>query len=150
MRILRHSWTKENTLAKIKTSNHYIFELREKIDEILNIAREELKKAQQSYKVYYNCSTKRRTFCARDKVLILLPKESNKLLMRWRGPYSVVSPVGECDYMINVGCKVKIYHVNLLKGFVQRPKQTSSILAHDVEGLFQKVTAAVLETHDCD
>ncbi|XP_062503411.1 uncharacterized protein LOC134180298 [Corticium candelabrum] len=70
--------------------------------------------------------------------------------MRWRGPYSIVSSVGECDYRINVGGKVKIYHVNLLEGFVQRPNRTGGILAYEIRGLFEKVTAAVLETDDCD
>ena len=122
--------------------------MREKIEETLKIAREELEKAQRKYKVYYDRSTKRRTFSAGDKVLILLPTESNKLLMRWREPYSIVSPVGECDYRINVGSKVN--HVNLLKGFVQRPNQTGGILADEIEGLLEKVTAVVLETDDCD
>ena len=108
MQILRQLWTKDNTLEEIKTSYQYVFELREKIEETLKIARKELEKAQRKYKVYYDSSTKRRAFSAGDKVLILLPTESNKILMRWRGPFSVVSSVGECDYRINVGCKVKI------------------------------------------
>ena len=123
----------DNTLEDIKTSYQYVFELREKIEETLKIAREELEKAQRTYKVYYDRSTKRRTFSAGDKVLILLSTESNKLLMRWRGPYSVVLPVGKCDYRINVGGKVKIYHDNLLKGFVQRPNQTNGIVADEIE-----------------
>ena len=60
------------------------------------------------------------------------------------------SPVIECDYRINVGGKVKIYHVNLLKEFVQRPNQTSGFIADEIKGLFEKVTAALLETDDCD
>ena len=85
MQNLRQLWTKDNTLEEIKTSYQYVFELREKIEETLKITREELGKAQRNYKVYYDRSTKRRTFSAEDRVLILLPTETNKLLMRGRG-----------------------------------------------------------------
>ena len=76
MQILRQLWTKDNTLEEIKTSYQYVFELREKTEQILKIAREELERAQGKYKVY---CTKRRTLSAGDRVLILLPTESNKL-----------------------------------------------------------------------
>ena len=53
-------------------------------------------------------------------VLILLPSDSNKLLMQWRGPYTVESRVGTSDYRVKMGSKTKAYHVNLLKKYISR------------------------------
>ena len=38
-----------------------------------------------------------------DRMLILLPTDSNKLLMQWRGPYTVESRVGANDYRVKMG-----------------------------------------------
>jgi len=57
--------------------------------------------------------TKPRSFGERDKVL--LPTDNNKLLMQWKGPFTVVSKVGVADYKIDVNGKLKTFHVNLLK-----------------------------------
>jgi hypothetical protein len=40
--------------------------------------------------------------------------------MQWRGPYDVNERVGETDYRVQVGDKVKIYHINLLKKYHSR------------------------------
>ena len=37
-----------------------------------------------------------------DKVLLLLPTESNKLLLQWKGPYEVVEIVNRMDYKVDV------------------------------------------------
>ena len=42
-------------------------------------------------------------------MLILLLTERNKLLMQWRGPYTV-----------EMGSKTKTYHVNMLKKYISR------------------------------
>ena len=55
-----------------------------------------------------------------DQVLILLPTDSNKLLMQWRGPYIVESCMGANAYRIKMGSKTKTYHVNMLKKFITR------------------------------
>lgn len=83
MPILNKLWTKEVEAPEVKNSYQYVFELREKLEETLKIAHEELQKAQQKGKHYYDRKTKVTKFQPGDKVIVLLPTYHNKLLMQW-------------------------------------------------------------------
>jgi len=45
-----------------------------------------------------------------DKVLVLLPTDSIKVLMQWRGPFVILENVGRADYRINMNSKIKAFH----------------------------------------
>ena len=70
MFILKELWTKEVEAPEVKNSYQYVFELREKLEDTLKIAHEELQKSQQKGKHYYDRKTK---IQPGDKVLVLLP-----------------------------------------------------------------------------
>ena len=55
-----------------------------------------------------------------DKVLILLPTDSHKLLMQWKGPFEVVERVGITDYKVKLESGVKVFHINQLKQYFTR------------------------------
>ncbi|GFS12946.1 Pol polyprotein [Elysia marginata] len=55
-----------------------------------------------------------------EKVLVLLPTDSKKILRQWKGPFEVVATVGVNNYRINMGGKVKTFHAYLLKGYIAR------------------------------
>ena len=55
-----------------------------------------------------------------EKVLVLLPTKAYKLLMQWKGPYEVLEQVGEFDYKITIKGKVEVFHINMLKLYVER------------------------------
>ncbi|GFO34298.1 Zinc finger protein [Plakobranchus ocellatus] len=105
-------------------SYEYVLNLRERLDDTLKIAREELEKAQGRQKRYYDRTAKRRKFSVGEKMLVLLPTDSNKLLMQWKGPFEIVATVGINDYRINMGGKEKTFHANLLKGYIARDWDT--------------------------
>lgn len=44
-----------------------------------------------------------------EKVLVLLPTASNKLLMQWKGPFTIVEKVEKVDYKIDIGGKLKTF-----------------------------------------
>ncbi|GFN91319.1 Zinc finger protein [Plakobranchus ocellatus] len=123
--ILRELWTKEIEEPEVKSSYEYVLNLRERLDDTLKIAREELEKAQGRQKHYYDRTAKRRKFSVGEKVLVLLPTDSNKLLMQWKGPFEIVATVGINDYRINMGGKEKTFHANLLKGYIARDQDAS-------------------------
>ncbi|GFO00799.1 Zinc finger protein [Plakobranchus ocellatus] len=125
MHILRELCTKEIEEADVKSSYEYVLNLRERLDDTLKIAREELEKAQGRQKRYYDRMAKRRKFSVGEKELVLLPTDSNKLLMQWKGPFEIVTTVGINDYRINMGGKEKTFHANLLKGYIARHQNTS-------------------------
>jgi len=95
----------------------------------LKIAHEELQKAQQKGKHYYDRKTKVRKFQPGDKVLVLLPTDHNKLLMQWKGPYEVSMVVGINDYKVRVKDKLKVYHANLLKVYIEQEEKLGEAAA---------------------
>ena len=58
-----------------------------------------------------------------DKVLLLLPNGSYKLLHQWDGTYEIVDIVNRLDY--NVKGVVNTYPANMLKQYVERHNVTS-------------------------
>ena len=120
MTILKELWTEEFDGSEVKTSYQYVIDLREKLEQTLKLAQEEMKRSQSRYRRYYNRRAKDRKFVTGDKVLILLPTDKNKLLMQWKGPYEVEKTVGANDYGIQIGGKVKTFHANMLKKYIER------------------------------
>ncbi|RUS91501.1 hypothetical protein EGW08_000722 [Elysia chlorotica] len=126
MHILKELWTEDVDTPEVKTSYQYIFELREKLDATLKLARAELEKAQSKGKRHYDSKAKPRKFQQGDRVLLLLPTDHNKLLMQWKGPYEVEQVVGINDYKVKIGRGSKVFHANLLKKYITRDNESSS------------------------
>ena len=61
-----------------------------------------------------------RRFHPGEKVLVLPPTDTNKLLLQWKGPYDVTRVVGPNDYKVVMKGKEKTLHANLLKKYVVR------------------------------
>ena len=97
------------------------------MEDTLRIAKKELERAKLRHKVYYDRKSKKRAFVEGDQVLVLLATDSNKLLMTWKGSFMMEEKVGDHDYRVNVNCKVKTYHVSLLKKFHQREGERDHI-----------------------
>ena len=105
-------------IPEVKTSCEYVTALCERLEDLLKLAQEELQK-------YYDRKAKPR--CLEVQVLILLPTDSNKLLMQSRGPYTVESCVGAKDYRVKMGSKTKMYHVNMLKKYIAREPEADVV-----------------------
>ena len=61
-----------------------------------------------------------RRFESGDKVLVLLPTDTNKLLLQWKRSYDVARVVGPNDYKVLMKGKEKTLHTNLLKKYIVR------------------------------
>ena len=103
-----------------KSSYEYVTELRERLEDSLKLAQAELEKSQKGYKRHYDRKAKPRRLEVEDRVLILLMTDSNKLLMQWRGLYTLERRVGANEYRIKLGSKTKTYHANMLKKYISR------------------------------
>ena len=124
VQILKELWTGETGGTEVKTSYQYVFELRERLNNTMKIAQEELLKSRKKNKALYNRRAKRREFQEGEKVLLLLPTDANKLLMQWKGPYEIMSRCGKGnDYRIKINKKVKTFHANMLKKYIERDDQ---------------------------
>lgn len=144
--ILKELWTEEVDEAETKTTYQYVLDLQERLQKTCELARDEIKKAQKRYKFHYNKRAKSRKFKVGDEVLLLLPTSNNKLLMHWKGPFTVIQKMSDMDYKINLGTKSKTFHANLLKIYYRRVEDEP---AGDVEaGLLELVCTSVVENED--
>ena len=128
MAILRELWSGEAPDEQVLSTYQYVIELRDRLEQTCKLAHENLKKVQIKQKAYYDRRARSRKFDVGDKVLLLLPTDSNKLLLQWKGPYEVVEVVNRMDYKIDVNGVVSTYHANMLKQYVERRNELSHCL----------------------
>ena len=123
--MLQESWTgKDNQDDESKPLYKYIFDLQNVMSETSEIAKANSTASSAKGKRYFDRKAKQRSFQMGDKVLVLLPSNSNKLLASWLGPFPVVG-VMHPDYKILVRGKEKVFHANMLKRYIER-KDTGS------------------------
>ena len=129
MTILRELWTKENANEEVTMTYQYVFDLRNRIEQTCNLAHDNLLSAQRRYKRHFDKKALLRVIEVGEKVLVMLPTDHNKLLLRWKGPYSIEDKVGLTDYRIKVGAKLRLFHVNMLKKYTEREPMTCAMTA---------------------
>src|SRR6218665_1571201 len=101
-----------------------MLDLQEKISDTCRIAQEELEKNQRKSDKYYNRKARLRKCDIGDFVKVLLPLKTNKMQMKWLGPFEVIDKIGVLDYRVKLDDgRIKIYHVNMLKKDVNRHKE---------------------------
>ncbi len=114
--VIKESW--EEGPSNSRSEIQYVLDLRAKLHTLGRLSRENLLQAQDRQTRLYNRGTRLRQFTPGDKVLVLLPTSSSKLLAKWQGPFVVTRRVGELDYEVkrtDRGDARQIYHLNLLK-----------------------------------
>ena len=116
--ILRELWTQDVDEQEVKSSYQYVLDLRERLNETLKLAKEQLESSQSRQKKYFDKKTKATRFSPGYKVLVLLPTDTNRLLVQWKGPYEIINTVGLNDCNVNINGKEKIVHANFLKKYL--------------------------------
>ena len=149
MAILRELWTNENVEPETKLTYTYVLDLRNRLEQTCSIALNELQKSSDIYRHHFNKTAKNRQFQAKDKVLLLLPTAHDKLHLQWQGPFEVMERVGTCDYRIDKGGKIKLFHANMLKRYEERTPSTTKDNS-DTPGLFMKVSVAFIDSQPLD
>ena len=124
-----------------------MIELRELIDQKLKIAKDNLEVAQTLQQAIFDRKAKSRQLKEADEVLIMLPTDANKLLMQWKGPFTVTGRVGRNDYKVLTDGKERTYHVNLLKKYHRREESERELneSQRQKEGVLEKACASVIE-----
>ncbi len=94
-------------------------------------------KAHQAQKKWYDQHARTRELQPGKQVLLLLPTSTNKLLLKWQGPYTVVRKMGPVTYEIHhpdKGKATQTYHIDLLKEWKEPiSKPETSLLIREVE-----------------
>ena len=125
MPILRELWSVEETDGHTRLTYQYVIDLRERLEKTCKLAQDNVRKLDIKQNAFYDKRARSRKFDVGDKVLLLLPSESNKVLLQWNGPYEVLEVVNAMNYKINVKGVVNTYPANMLKLYVERQNVTS-------------------------
>lgn len=102
-----------------KSTYQYVVDLKNKLKKSCELARGELRKSHEKYRMQYNMKARNRTFKVGDEIVLLLPTDQNKLTMHWKGLFRVVYVVGKLYYRIDTGKTVTTFHANPLKKFLR-------------------------------
>ena len=114
--VLKEEWEADRRSNESVVS--HVLSIREKMEEMTDLVKENLMETQKRQKRWYNRTARERELQPDEEVLVLLPTSTNKLLAQWQGPYRVLRKVGKVDYEIDMPGKKKrkkIFHVNMLK-----------------------------------
>lgn len=123
--LLKELWTGDHQSEEVKTTYGYVLDLRDRLEKTLQLAQENLSRAKVTQKKYYDRGSRIRRLKVGDRALILLPTTENKLLMHWKGPFMVTGKKGNFDYWLDMGHTTKLFHINMLKRYEERPQQLS-------------------------
>lgn len=104
-----------------------------------------MREAQKSQKTWHDQHAKQRQLQPGQKVLLLLPTSTTKLLTKWQGPYEVVRKMGPVTYEIHHPDKGKAkqtYHINLFKELKDPPVKQAMM------PMVKEVTEVTEEEHE--
>ena len=101
----------------------HVLDIRTKLSECTKLAQEHLKDSQSKMKLWYDQTSRDKSFEEGEEVLVLLPTSSRSLEARWQGPFKIQHKLSNLNYEIDTGRgqkRLKIVHVNLLKKWRSR------------------------------
>ncbi|XP_065939476.1 uncharacterized protein [Magallana gigas] len=105
----------------------YLMETRERMETVRKMVTDMESLAKKNQKRYYDKNARNRNFEVGQKVLVLLPTSTSKLLAQWKGPYEVTQKVSPVDFKVRLSkSKETVYHVNMLKEWFEREPEENS------------------------
>ena len=125
MQILGELWFVEETDEHARLTYQYEIDLRERLEKTCKLAQDNVRKLDIKQNAFYDKQARSRKFGIGNKEILLLPSESNKVLLQWNGPYEVLEVV----IVMNYKGVVNTYPANMLKLYVERHNVTSYLLA---------------------
>ena len=109
------------TVDIVYNYDDYLIELKNKLQKSYEIARNNIYKAKEVSKNYYDKNTKIINFKIGDKVLLAIKNRTNKKLTpAFNGPYEIIEIKGPVNYILKIGNKHKLVHINMLKPFIEK------------------------------
>ena len=140
--ILKELWIKTDIEPEVKSTYQYVLDLKKRLEETCELAHQELLIAESKQHKYFNKNAKDRVFRPEEKVLLLLPTDSSKLLMHWKGPFEILERVHGNYYRIQLTDKTRLFYANLLKKYYERMTEANR------ESEVHELAAAVVEPVD--
>ena len=129
--MLYQAWTGTGVGPDVRTTSKFMVDLKDSLEEMVRLTQDSVQVGSARNRRYQQRKAKVRSLVAEQKVLVLLPDGHSKMLLRWKGPVLVVKKVNVYNYVVKVDDGVeKLFHINLLKEFVERPEVAAVDLKH--------------------
>ena len=92
---------KEKFLNEMEESNllDYVCNFKERLSKACELAHKHFQATQADMKAEYDRCTEARSFKPGDKVLVLLPLQSDPLSAKFSGPYTIEKKLNEVNYV---------------------------------------------------
>ena len=122
--IVKERW--EGSKKSTESVLSYIMTVQEELSKMTELVQSNLREAQATQKRWYDAKARSRQFEPGEKVLVLLPTSTNKLLAQWQGPYTIQKRIGDVNYEVDMSDTRKrrrVFHVNMLKQWHDSPAQ---------------------------
>ncbi|XP_066512296.1 uncharacterized protein [Hoplias malabaricus] len=133
--LLRHQWENNPEVGK-ESIVSFVLQMRDRLKAYREEASLHLEKAQYNQKTWYDQKARLREFKPGQKVLLLLPTSTNKLLAKWQGPFEVLRKQGPVTYEVlhpEKGKKSQTYHVNLMRQWKECTEPNLVLMVQQVE-----------------
>ena len=116
--ILRETWEASPKSSESVVS--HVLSMHDKMAKLQELVHDNLTKAQQTQRSWYDQNARNREFSPGDRVLVLLPTATNKLLAVWQGLYPIIARLGRVVYEVDMGSRRrrKRFHINMLREWV--------------------------------
>ena len=109
--------------------------MRNGLPTMTELVQENLSRAQQTQKRWYDRTARSPQLSRGDRVLVLLPTSTDKLRAQWQGPFPIVEKRGDVNYLLDMGRRrLRTFHVNMVREWHERePLSLFTAEATDVE-----------------
>ena len=98
--VIRETWEDPKDDVNKDSVLSYILQTRDRLNQMSALAHKQEVCSKKKQKLYYDRNACKRSLKPGQKVSILLPSESNKLLAQWKGPFEVIEQVSPVDYLV--------------------------------------------------
>ena len=132
--VVKEQW-ETNPIGEESVVSHVLL-MRERLEQMCTLVQGNLQEAQGRQKTWFDRKARERTLLPGDRVLVLLPTSTSKLLAQWYGPYQVLRRVGKVNYEVEMGDrrkKKRILHINLLREW-HKPAESGYFVSEVEEG----------------
>lgn len=142
--VLKDHWEEQENFQSSVLS--YLLKTRERLKKGTELSKKKEKVEKHKQKLCYDRKARARQYEVGDKLLVLLPSNTSKLLAQWKGSFEITEKVGNVDYRVKVKMnKETVFHVNMLKKWHGREvkcEQDSPIeylSATDILGVYESI-----------
>ena len=123
LEFLKECWECDTLREEDQDIHQYITKFAHKLRTAWKAAFDALQTSQTKSKALFDRHARRRLLRPGEKVLLLLPGDMRKMLLRWQGPYTVVKRYDPTHYSVLVNGAERKFHLNQLKRFHLREEQ---------------------------